>query len=133
MNRRNFLKIVGVSTVSIPALGVLAKSNVNKDMFEIMSPHEIAKHWMYVNKPVFVENDKTYIVKSLKLQLCADYDALSGKVKIHKLIQPLAKIEINERKLTHVHSVRFFECPIIDPQTSIPYYCAYVRGAKVVT
>lgn len=108
---------------------------VPRDPFVIFYPHEIQQHWTYVKTPLFC------IYKQIPGHiLVRDILSKAWKLKLSvpgipngediAALQSRAKWEINRLGLTHVMSVEFIRTPII-MSTGEPYYCAYVRGAKV--
>ena len=141
MNRRNFLGSLAV----LPFFGSLAKSADTKpkkvvmssmygtmrqplDPFMIMSAYDIGDAgFAFTDTPTFEAYGEIYSVKLWKLKV-----ACCGIPDIHAIHRARLQAvgEITRLGITHVHSVRFFESPIIMPDWS-HRYCAYVRGARV--
>ena len=142
MNRRHFLS----SLAALPFVGILVKAEdvrpestlpltfdkmtMYKDKYQIFTPAEISRRWVYVSTPCFMVGDTGYAVGTWKLKLMLR-EGLVGTEYGRYGAQQIASTEINRLGLTHVHAVEFFSSPIIHPLQEEPCYCAYVRGAKV--
>jgi hypothetical protein len=142
MNRRSFLKIVAATSIA-PTLTLAEKSASEHpdDPFEILSPDEIKKHFghdRYVPAPCFrygcVKNGKLdftpYLVKAHRLHGVLSHSQLHPKSDWIACAQKLAKEQINQLQITHIHSVRLSESTVITSCGDHIHFMV-VRGAKV--
>lgn len=70
MNRRSFLSVLGLISAASPVLATtLVDTAPPRDPFEVLSPEEISRHFIHVDKPVFSTADSygvrtVHVVKS---------------------------------------------------------------------
>ena len=144
MNRRSFFKLVGLTSISIPLIGVSSVAPLTSDsvrpmdLFQIFSPEGIKKRFgadRYVSTPVFKRDGITYCVKTYKLHLRATHEFIHTYFPTNRKrmceVQYLAMKDIQHRlELNYIHCVRFYdipETPLFELKDG-PCYFAYVRG-----
>lgn len=144
MNRRSFIKLIGLTSFSVPLIEIsnviplTPSSNKPMDLFQIFSSSEIKKRFgvdRYVSTPVFKRDGITYCVKTYQLHLRATHEFVHTYFPTNRNrmceVQYLAMKDIQHRlELDFIHCVRFCEIPQISTfdLKDGPCYFAYVRG-----
>lgn len=139
MNRRKFIAAVS-ALAALPSLPLFARPSNPRDRWEILSPEEISRHFIYVDRPVFITEDSlgersAHYVKS--------YFTSISSVREEEWFRPNGSVrEDVRRRLSresvayikrwfsyheyvwrdradifgpYVHSVRLLESPLVDP------------------
>ena len=112
MNRRHFLS----SLAALPFVGILVKAEdvrpestlpltfdkmtMYKDKYQIFTPAEISRRWVYASTPCFMVGDTGYAVGTWKLKLMLR-EGLVGTEYGRYGAQQIASTEINRLGLTH--------------------------------
>ena len=132
MNRRNFLKSVGL-TLGALSLGSLAKAEKpvvaykvpDYSPIQLWSPEVIAKHFTYVDAPCVELNGNNYCVVTRRLPI----ETTSLVFITEKIHRDVLKA-IKNMGFTHVHSIT--ASMVRDSKlNNFDHYYIYVRGFTV--
>lgn len=159
MNKRDFIKNIGLGVIAAPLLSPAAslfKNEVELDTSSIPLYKEF--DWLsfpsgllfrtenhngvhYMNSiPFSVGTYRTKIISDVEVDYTKEaitkeviYDICGRKTKYSQLVYINEKLleYAKEQGFTHLYTFHRLECPTIDPVTDKPFVCYFLRGLKM--